>query len=508
MNADIKFYLSLLMRRLPVMIVIFALFSVVGFALSVFLPSQYRAASVLLVESAQIPDELASSTVRTPSQEQLEIIEQRLIRRANLIDIANQFEVFEGARRMSPDEIVREMRQRTGITRSLGRNRATLMNISFEGEDPAVAAAVVNQLTSLVLNEDAERRQAMAEQTLDFFEQEVQRLDRAVAQSSADIVSFKGENFLTLPENLDFKLDRQSRISEQLTRLDEELGRLNTQRNRLVELGTTAIRSGGPAQLSPAERELLALESELAQARLIYSDQNPRIRVLETRHAALKTQVAAERGGSNDTSDPAQALLDLQLAEIDTRIQTINSEKARAGEELAELENHIEGTPETAIRLDALERDYLNTQAQYNTAVNNLAKAQTGERIEVLAKGQRITVIEQAVPPTEPTSPNRPLIAGGGVALGTGLAVAFFVLAEFLNRAIRRPAELVSGLGIQPLATIPYLETTGAKRRRRALSTIGLIAIAIGVPVALWFVHYYYLPLDLILDRIISRLGL
>ena len=74
MNSDIKFYLSLFMRRLPVMTVIFMVFATIGAALALFLPPQYRASSVLLVESAQIPDELASSTVQTSSQEQLEII--------------------------------------------------------------------------------------------------------------------------------------------------------------------------------------------------------------------------------------------------------------------------------------------------------------------------------------------------------------------------------------------------------------------------------------------------
>ena len=186
----------------------------------------------------------------------------------------------------------------------------------------------------------------------------------------------------------------------------------------------------------------------------------------------------------------------------------LNEDIERARSEIEAIEEDIQRTPETAIILEGLERDYLNTQAQYNAAINNLAKAQTGERIEVLAKGQRITVIEQAVPPTEPTSPNRPLIAGGGVFLGAGLAAAFFVLAELLNHAIRRPSELVSALGVQPLATIPYLETTGAKRRKRAFSLLLLIAIAIGIPVALWFVHYSFMPLDLVVDKIIERLGL
>ena len=503
MNSDVLFYWKLFRRRLPVLLVIFALFSAVGFGLALTLPPRYDASASLLVESPQIPDELASSTVRLPSQEQLEIIEQRLLRRANMVDLANEFGIFEGGPRMNPDQVVDEMRQRISIRSTTGRDRATLMRISFSGEDPDVAAGVVNELTSLVLNEDSVRRQELAEQTLDFFEQEVQRLQSELATKSAAIVSFKEENSDALPENLNAKLDRQTYLRDLVQRGNDELGQLVIQKNRLVELGTTTM--NGQTRLSPTQQQLLAAEAELNEARLIYSDTNPRIQVLEARIDALQARVDAEGDMvAQGAEDTARTVLDLQLQEIDQREASIQDTIAAAEREAGSLAESIARTPQNAIRLDALERDYENTQAQYNQAVNNLAKAQTGERIEILSKGERITVIEQAVPPTEPTSPNRPLIAGGGVILGTAAAVAFFILTELLNRAIRRPADLVKGLGVQPLATIPYLETTGGRQRRRAFSMLVILAILIGVPIVLWWVHTTVMPLDLIA----SRLGL
>ena len=88
------------------------------------------------------------------------------------------------------------------------------------------------------------------------------------------------------------------------------------------------------------------------------------------------------------------------------------------------------------------------------------------------------------------------------------LAVGAFLLLELTNRSIRRPADLVNGLSIQPIATIPYLETSGGKARRRALQTILIAGVAIGIPVILWAVHTFYLPLDLIFDRVLGRFGI
>ena len=161
-----------------------------------------------------------------------------------------------------------------------------------------------------------------------------------------------------------------------------------------------------------------------------------------------------------------------------------------------------------AIRLDELEREYENTQTQYNEAVRARSTAEQGVDVETSAKGERVALIEQAAVPRSPTSPNRKLIAGGGAFVGSALAALFFVLTELINNAIRRPADLVKGLGVQPLATIPYLEEASVRRRRQVFKVLFVLAILISVPVGVWAVHTYYLPLDLLLERVIERVGL
>ena len=198
----------------------------------------------------------------------------------------------------------------------------------------------------------------------------------------------------------------------------------------------------------------------------------------------------------------------MQLAEIDSRIAFIDEETKRGEDELEELRIAIEATPSVANRLEQLEREYVNTQTQYTRAVAERAAAQTGDQIVANNKDQRVTVIEQATPPSAPTSPNRKLIAGSGVFAGSALAALFFVLTELLNRTIRRPVDLMRGLGVQPLATIPYLEEESVRRRRRALKTILVVGILIAIPIGLWAIHTFYLPLELVIEQVLDRVGL
>ena len=159
------------------------------------------------------------------------------------------------------------------------------------------------------------------------------------------------------------------------------------------------------------------------------------------------------------------------------------------------------------VTLGKLQRDFDNIQGQYNQAVSRLSVAATGERIELLAKGQRISVIEQATPPQRPTKPNRSLIAGAGVGLGFAVGMALIVLMELLNRSIRRPVELTNRLGITPFAVLPYVRTQRELTLRRFF-VLGIVAVlVVFVPLGLFAVHSFVFPLDDIIERLFNRIG-
>lgn len=505
MNSDLAFYFELLKKRIPAMTVIFAICAAVGAAVAISLPPRYVADAKLLVEGAQIPDILAPTFNDTNANEQLQILQQRLMTRANLIDIANDFRVFKDEPGLAPDDVVERMRDQTRINLNSGRDRATIMTISFEALSPTVAANVVNEFVTLVLAADAERRLATAGQTVDFFEQQVSNLDEALSKQSAEIVAFKEANKDALPEVLNYRLSQQSSLQERLNFNTRDLASLRDQRKRLQSLGPLEATK---TSVSPSRQQLAAARANLSGLLATLPDSNPKVIALREKIELLEQQINGTSSTNSNASPAPATALQLQLSELSSEINFMEEDVARIEAELAELRLAIERTPEVAIRLDELEREYENTQARYVDAVNARSKAQTGEIIETGAKGERITPLEQAVVPSWPASPNRKLIAGGGVFVGGALAAAFFVLTELLNRTIRRPIDLARGLGVQPLATIPYIELPGERTKRRAIVAFVLLLIVAAIIAGLWFIHTRYMPLDLLFDRVIERVGL
>jgi uncharacterized protein involved in exopolysaccharide biosynthesis len=229
------------------------------------------------------------------------------------------------------------------------------------------------------------------------------------------------------------------------------------------------------------------------------------VRLLEGRIAALESLVAEQRAAravpdaeGNAAAPPSE--LDLELAPITARLEFIAAEKAMIEKTLADLDASIQETPSNEMVLGGLEREREAIERQHADAVASLGQAQVGERIEVLSKGERFSLIEPPTLPVGPVGPKRELIAAAGLVGGVASALGFIVLIELLNRSIRRPVDIANGLGIQPLATVPYIRTRQEVRWKRAVVAAVLALIVVVIPAGLFAVHSLYAPIDELLQ--------
>ena len=512
---NLKYYFSLFLRRLPWFLVIATVLSALSVTVALTLPPAYESQMRLIVESPQIPEDLAPSTVRTPPQEQLQVMEQKLLTRDNLLDIARRLNVLSDLDEMNPDQIVEAMRARTSIRLASGRNSLPLMTISFEAPTARNAAGVLNEYLTLIQQEDSEFRRGRAGETLEFFVQVVERLGDELDQQSARILEFQQANTDALPGSLDFRLSQQALLQERRSELKRDIDALVRQREQLVLLfeqtGQVAATDNG-IPLTSDQQRLIEIQDELSETLVVLSPTNPRVTLLQAQIKQLEAKIAKAAPALLNSTTDAEATsepsaLEIQLIEIDSQMAVLTEQKAETETQIADLTETIERTPEVSITLAELERKYDSIQQQYNQAEERLSMAQTGDRIETRSRGQRISVIEQPAVPSQPTKPKRLLIAGGGTVFGIFAGLGLIVLLEVLNTTARRPEDLVKRFNITPFTTIPYIRTRQQTFVQRSFKLLVILAILTGVPATIYAVHVYYLPLDLIADRLMNKLG-
>ncbi|ODT82089.1 MAG: hypothetical protein ABS76_09705 [Pelagibacterium sp. SCN 64-44] len=476
-NIDFRFYFWLFLRRLPLFLTVVVLTAGLGIALTLLWPPSYQATAKILVESPQIPADLAKSTVPTSAAEQFQIIQEDVLSRENLLALADKFAIYSDAQDMTRTDMFDDMKRRieivpTPVETATGSAVATVFHISFKAHRPQVAADLVNDLVTMILNKDVQLRTARATDTVTFFTQESQRLDGELRAVDSRILAFKSEHIDAMPDSIDFRRNQQTAQQQRLLALAQEETTLRRQQTELQlrPLEITAV----PA--TPEEQSLLALQQALAQQQLSFAEDSPTIQALRTRIAALQKTIQSPP----DANAAPLNSRDIQLADISERLAAIGEERAEINKSIANLTTSIAATPGNETMLNSLQRDHQNLQAQYDAAIARLADASTGQQIEFLLKGERLSLIDSAVPPQVRQGPGQKtlILASLGAALLAGLAT--ILAPELLNRRIRRPDELAERLQIVPFVTVPYID----RRFRPARLAVG-VGMVVAMPLLL-----------------------
>src|SRR6185437_4259725 len=151
----------------------------IGSVITMVWPAKYVAQGTILVQSQEIPSDLVRPTIAALANDRIQVIEQRVMTRDNLLSIAKKYRLTSGwLERLSGTEIVDFLRKRTLIKPSeqkieTRKREAIAFTVGFEYENPELATKVANELVTMMLSEDVRSRTAFAAETTRFLGQEV-----------------------------------------------------------------------------------------------------------------------------------------------------------------------------------------------------------------------------------------------------------------------------------------------------------------------------------------------
>lgn len=307
-SFDLAYYLALARKRFFYLLIPFMVVAAAGGLAAVLWPPTYLSEGKILVESQQIPIDLVRPTVTATAKERIQVIQQRVTTRDNLLALLDKYKLYADRRdRLSRTELLDQMRENIHVEpidldQSSGRSQTIALKVGFTDQQPAIATQIANDLITLFLNEDARNRTNRAMETTRFLARESQRLEAELASVEAKVAEAK----------------------KQL-------------RGNFAPGGG----SDGASQVSP----LTTVKTELAQKRAIYSKSHPVIKRLEAELKALEKmentsqQPAPRSTGSTQNNPVVDEALDALLAQrlsMQKNLEAANQKlaAARLGENL------------------------------------------------------------------------------------------------------------------------------------------------------------------------------
>ena len=419
-------FTSWLRRRWRIMVLLTVIGALGGIIMALQSERIYSASAVIQVINPVIVASSEDDTAATPDvTRRVQMIEQRLMSREALLDLAQRYNLFDGAP-LSPVEQVALMRQSFSITSIAAAQQGfardgslSALIVSASDANPETAAAIANELADQLVEQSVSARQSNAQQALVFFEAEEARLEEAISALEDDIADYRSENEAFLADSVALRRTERSSLTSALRDLQADL---SARRSELDSLDVDSTRI-------VVQRQVEALQIEIEQ-------------------------------------------LEQQEAEMRSRI--------------AEIQDILTRAPVYEQQVTAMNRRMEQLQAQLIAASDRRREAELSSRIEDDQQAERFELLERALVPEFPVSRSRKMIAALGLVAGIGLGVMLAYAMEWMQPVMRTAQRMERDLQLRPVVSIPYSMPVRERRRRQMIWGFGtLVLILAGLGMAL-----------------------
>lgn len=471
LDLDFQQYWFIIKRRwLPAVSVFGAIFVLIVVALSKQNPF-YTTQGKLLIKADNTPSltglkvegakELTPLTMQgNPLKTETEILLSNPIMKKTIISLSLKNKKGE----------LRDESQLKGQISVKNLGGTDILEIAATSAEPKEAAAIVNRLMSLYIENNINVNRSQATTAREFLTKQLPATEVAVRQAEANLRRFKEKNqIVSLEEESIAAVEVDSELSKKIAEVQGALAETSAQSAALInKLGMSSKEALVVSALSEspgvqtALTELQKLQNQLATERTRFLDDNPQIVALKNKEAALNNHLQEQIQQTIGTQQPVSDI-NWKLGPVEQELiqQLVKSEAARLGlsnqvTALTKMQSSYRQRANVLPRLEQDERELKRrleaAQSTYEMLLKKLQEIQVAENQTI----GNARIIENAVVPTSSSLGKKPviLVLGGGL-VGLLLSAAVILILEVRDTSIKSVKEAKKLFGYPLLAAIP-----------------------------------------------------
>jgi capsular exopolysaccharide synthesis family protein len=330
--------------------------------------------------------------------------------------------------------------------------QTNIIEIAYQGTDPALVQDIADGVATGYALWATEQKRNLARMRTQFIESSLREQALALNRTTDALKGFKER------EQLSDVGSEQAALVQSIHKFQDDLDAA------LVEQQVYRKLIGGLTEADTATDELQRLAGTQAVVNNdyisnLYTRWYDYLKQREELYAKNQTDQADEIKGLNRlisrTKDDLRAASGLYLQGLEGRIQSLQAT-------IAKLRQETEKYPSLEAQQARLQGDVRTVQSVYDQLQSELQRARINENGEV----GNVRVVDHAVRPTRPISPNRRRMLMTAVIFGLLLGFGAAVLAENLDDTVKSVDQMREQLGVPVLGTIPRIADAarGAER--------------------------------------------
>jgi len=317
-------------------------------------------------------------------------------------------------------------------------NESRLVEVSYESVDPNLAARVANTLVKNYVESNYRSKYETTRQATAWMEQQLNELKAKVLVSQQALVDYERQNSIADIGN------KENVAGQRLADLSKDL--------------TTA-----QTDLATKQSVYDSVRNNKAEAAIVAND--ALLQQLDSKYAELKTQYAATTSqyGPNfykvkelrDQINMVESLTDRERKRVIERIgsdyQTAQRREQLLSQQVTKQKAEVEKLNQLLIQYNLLKNEYETNEQLYNDLLKRLKDA----TVSVSLRAANVRLADEALVPTSPIRPNRPVDIAVGLLVGLILGVTLAFIRESLDHTINTAEEIEKEISVPTLAVIP-----------------------------------------------------
>jgi polysaccharide chain length determinant protein (PEP-CTERM system associated) len=451
-------------------------------AVGYLLPKKYEAKSTIFIEQNVITDLVKGIAISPSMQQKIQNLAVSLTSRNLLLPVIKQLDKDITLKTAYDQEVyIKDLQRRIMVNLN---ERQGLIVLNFSDKDPRFARDFINTMARVYIERNTSTKREESTEATKFLAEQIETFKKRVDAADEAINAFRSERGMLLSSDGGFIRGEIKAAEQKLEELSLRRAQLEAQRKMLASGKGPAK---GPAKAGHAPSGGNPREAELRRLLAVYTEKNPK--VIKARAAVNAWRPSRGGGGGGGGGESAgegvaEGTRNAQILQY--QLDSIKAMEDYQNKIIEENKDALREMPRVKATLAELVNKKDQEAAIYNQLVNRYGQSEISKEMELKDKSVMFRIVDPAVIPEVPVSPNRPVIILIGIVLGLVAGAGATYLAERFNHSIRSLNELRT-LGLPVFAVIPRISSEKEIRRQSRRDHLvmavagGYFALVVGV---------------------------
>ena len=431
-ETEYKKYLHLIIRKKGLFIKVALSLMTVIFVISYLLPKKYQATSTVFIEKNVISELVKGITVAPSMDDSIRVLTYAITSRNLLNKTLDHMPVnFSRNPNIESEALIKEL-QRNITVKVKDKD---LFTITFINENPRIARDFVNTLVNRYIEENTSAQRGESYGASEFLKEQIENFKEKMEKAETKLNDYKQEKGGVIAVE-------ETKLYEGISTAEQKLYDLQLQRRQLEGMRQVTRKSS-----DPLNSKMGALEKRLEELRIQYTDSYPEILKIKSDIETLRDQMKTR------SQVQYQSLDQQELDKINAEIDALKITEASLQRYIASNRALLRNLPTAKAGLEKLELEHQNQKNIYDQLHVRQSQSEVSKEMALQDKSTTFRVVDPAVLPVKPFSPNRLKIMLMGIAGSVAAAFGLLMLLDQMDNTVK-DLNFLKGLGVPVLAVI------------------------------------------------------